>query len=214
MRTVAVIHYPELIILSVKIQSMSFHTVIPETPELASGDHRDSRAPAIQADEAFASQVENAEFEFKIRKRLREHDPNAVTDQELKASRRRLVAIETLDAQISHGMGNGAILTAIHDLAARMDARMDALGARMTNIRRRKRNRSGDAWLPILVEHVGPNAVGQPPANFPANREAVFGLNGAAITALEASFNLPAGFFGGGTLAARRVALMDYLTDE
>ena len=50
------------------------------------------------------------------RKRLRERDSTVVTQDEVKASRRRLVAIETFEAQAAHGMGNGAILAAIANL--------------------------------------------------------------------------------------------------
>ena len=91
---------------------MSFSAAVPQSGILGSGDNRDNRAPAINAGENFDGQVEDAAIEYSNRKRLRERDPNAVTEDEVKASRRRLVAIETFEAQETHGMGNGAILAA------------------------------------------------------------------------------------------------------
>ena len=76
----------------------------------------------------------------RLRGQLRELDEDAVTTGELKESRLRKVAVETLEAQATYGAGNAAILKAIQ-----------ANNAAIQNIRRREKNRAG-LWTPILVE--------------------------------------------------------------
>ena len=84
--------------------------------------------------------------------------------------------------------------------------------ARMQNMRIRERNRQGE-WVPVLVEHPGPNAMGVAPAIFPPNEAAVGAMNAAEIDALRNAYNLPAGSFGAGALAVRRAAVMHYIRE-
>ncbi|CAB9530658.1 expressed unknown protein [Seminavis robusta] len=199
---------------------MNFPVAVPQSGILGSGDPRDNRAPAINVGENFDGQVEDAAIEYSNRKRLRDRDPNSVTEDEVKASRRRLVALETFEAQAAHGMGNGAVLasvanltttvnnlattvnnlaTTVNNLATTVNNSTNSVTAMLRNIRIRERNRHGE-WDPVLVEQPGPNAMGVAPATFPASHAAVFAMNGAAIAALQNAYNLPAGFFWGGTL--------------
>lgn len=208
---------------------MNYNVNIAQTTALASGDPRDNLAPAINNGDAFGAQVEDAALEADTRKRLRQRDPNAVTEAEAKASRRRLVAVETYEAQVTHGMGNDAVLTAIADLSAQVNAlsaqmtafgaqmngfgaQKNALGAQMTNARIRERNRNME-WIPLVVERGGANAIGVAPAAFPASREALNNLSGAQITNLQDAYNLPAGAFAGANLGARRAAALHYFCE-
>ena len=86
---------------------------VPQTGELTSGDRRDDRAPAVAAGEPLANITNRAISEEENRKRLRSENPATVTNAEVQESRRRRVALETCEAQMMNGMGNGAILAAI-----------------------------------------------------------------------------------------------------
>ena len=193
-----------------------------ESAPLASGDPRDDRAPAIAVGAPLAVCVSRSIAEENNRKRLILEDPNLVTTEELHQSRRRRVALETCEAQIHHGMGNGAILDAVQANAAAIQAlaaavqangaAIQANGAAIRNMRRRELNRNG-TWTRILVETVGPNAIGVAPATHPGSREDVLGMSGPQITALQAAFNLEPGRFDGANLAARRNAVLTYLLD-
>lgn len=209
---------------------MNFPSAIAATAPLVSGDYRDERAPDIAAGNAFGNSVTEALLEEDTRKRLREMDPVVVTGDEVKASRLRRVAIETTQAQVTHGMGNAAILAAITNLTNSIDSlndridaqgdridaqgdRIEAQGARVQNMRRREKMRNG-IWSEILVEFPGRNPVGVAPANQPTSRELVFTMSKQDIEALEAAFNLPVGRLSGyDTAAARRNAVMEYLTE-
>ena len=52
------------------------------------------------------------------------------------------------------------------------------------------------------------------PPIFPATRGIVLGLTGALIGNLKQAYNLPSGHFAGGTLVARRNAVLDYFTES
>ena len=179
----------------------TFPAKIDQTAALASGDGRDNQAPAIAKDDPCGDHSEPARVEWSNRKRLRELDEDAVTTGELKESRLRKVAVETLEAQATYGAGNAAILKAIQ-----------ANNAAIQNIRRREKNRAG-LWTPILVEKNGDNPVGVVPAMHPQSRGAIFSLSANDVTALEGAFNLPAGRFNAPTLALRQERVLDYLTD-
>uniref|UniRef100_A0A7S1Y694 Uncharacterized protein n=1 Tax=Grammatophora oceanica TaxID=210454 RepID=A0A7S1Y694_9STRA len=191
---------------------MNYNVNIAQTTALVSGDPRDNLAPAINNGDAFGTQMEDAALEADTRKRLRQRDPNTVTAAEVKASRRRLVAVENYEAQVTHGMGNAAVLTAIADLGAQLNARFTELNARMTNARSRERNRNME-WIPLVVERGGANAIGVVPAAFPASRESLNNLSGVQITNLQNAYNLPAVAFAGENLASRRIAALRYFCE-
>jgi hypothetical protein len=77
-------------------------------------------APAIVAGEPFGNQVNEAALEFELRQVLFTRTPNAVTVQELTASRVRYVAVETNHAQITHGMGTADLMAAIQALGTQL----------------------------------------------------------------------------------------------
>ena len=179
----------------------TFPANINQTAQLGSLDGRDERAPPIGVGDNVDDQSKLAINEEVNRKRLRDLDPNAVTEDEVKQSRIRRIAVETTEAQVTHGLGNAAILQAIA-----------ATNATVQNIRRREKNRAG-TWTPILVERSGNNQIGVAPANFPPSRGSVLSLSGNQITALQVAYNLPVGYFGNGALATRRNAVLDYFLD-
>ena len=206
---------------------------VPQTGELTSGDRRDDRAPAVAAGEPLANQTNCAISEEENRKRLRSENPATVTDAEVQESRRRRVALETCEAQMMNGMGNGAILAAITAngaaiaangaaiaangaaiaaAAAANGAAIAANGAAIRNIRRRELSRNG-TWTHILVETIGGNPAGVAPPSHPVSRGAVLRMTAAQVTALEAAFNLAPGTFDGADLADRRNAVLEYLLE-
>ena len=123
----------------IAVAMATYPSATQATTPLSSADNRDNQAPPIAAGAVFGDNAEEAKIEYKNRKRMREADPGSVTMAELKESRRRLCAIETVEAQVTHGMGTGAVLAAIF-----------ATNAAISNIRRRERNRNND-WTPILM---------------------------------------------------------------
>ena len=181
---------------------------VPQTGALTSGDPRDDRAPAVAAGEPLANQTNRAISEEENRKRLRSDNPASVSDAEVQESRRRRVALETCEAQMMNGMGNGAILAAI----AANRATIAANGAAIRNIRRRELSRNG-TWTHILVETIGGNPVGVAPPSHPVSRGAVLRMTSAQVTALEAAFNLAPGTFDGDDLADRQNAVLEYLLE-
>ena len=116
---------------------------------------RGDRAPAIAAGEPLTNISNRAISEEENRKRLRSDNPASVTDAEVQ-SRRRRVALETWEAQMMNGMGNGAILAAIAANGAAIAAAAAANGAAIRNIRRRELSPNG-TWTHILVETIGGN---------------------------------------------------------
>ena len=180
----------------------TYPSAIEATNPLGSGDNRDNPAPVIAAGAPFGDNAELAKLEYETRKRMREANPTSVTQAEVSASRRRLCAIENVEAQVTHGTGMGALMAAVA-----------ANGAAIANIRRRERNRSND-WVPFLVERVGDNQIGVAPPNFPVSRLAVFRMTAVEIGILEEAFNLPVGHFGGLTLAERPEAVVEYFTES
>ena len=119
-----------------------------------------------------------------------------------------------------HGMGNAAILQAIADLGDQIANLGDRMDARMQNLLRREKTRSG-TWTCLVVERPGANPMGAVPAHHPATRLAFFEMQTPDIAVLEAEFNFPAGHFSaiiggvgaGDALAARLDALLEYLTE-
>jgi hypothetical protein len=199
---------------------MNFPVAVDESPPLESGDARDIRAPVIAAFEEFGNQVELAAAEVSRRKLLRDIDPNLVTAEEVKQSRRRLVAVETIEAQIAHGVGNVAVMGAIAALGNQVAAyanQVAALGDRMDallrNQRAREKNRLG-IWTPLVVERPGANPMGEFPDQ-PLTREAVVALTQVGVTALANRFNLPPEHFGleGTNLPTRRDAVLTYFQE-
>jgi hypothetical protein len=186
----------------------AFPTDIPQSQPLLSGDGRDVRAPGIEAGEAFADQVEHAALEADTRKHLRDLDPNIATNDEVKSSRRRLVAVESVEAQVSNGVGDAGVLAAM----AALGARIDALGAEFRNQRARDRNRN-DQWTGLVVERPGVHEIGLVPSCWPATRVHLIGMNDDEIDLLEAQYNLPLGHFAGETLGARCHAVLTYFLD-
>lgn len=188
---------------------------VAQSTALASGDARDERAPAVAVGGPLANNTNLAISEEEKRKRLRSENDGIVTAAELQESRRRRVALETCEAQMIHGMGNGALNAAVQSIGNDVQAiRNDvhAIGATVRNLRRRELNRNG-VWTHILVETAGPNPIGVAPPTHPVSRDAVFRMTVAQIVALEAAFNLPPGTFNGVGLAARRDAVLEYLLD-
>jgi hypothetical protein len=137
---------------------MNFPTIIPPSEPLQSGHARDFVAPAIAANEAFDNQVENAAMEMETRLTLLVHDPNAVTPEEVKRSRSRLVAVETTQSQIEHGVGHAAvghaaIMEAIHALGVNVNNRIDGLEAQIVNLDANTNNRMNN--LEANINNVG-----------------------------------------------------------
>lgn len=60
---------------------------------------------------------------------------------------------------------------------------------------------------------MGNNHIGMAPPNFPLLQLAVFQMTAVEIGILEETFNLPVGHFGGLTLAKRREAVLEYVTE-
>ena len=188
--------------LESQIKMASWPVDVLQTGELTSRDPRDDRAPAVAAGAPLANITNCAISEEENRKRLRSVNPASVTDAEVQESRRRRVALETCEAQMMNGMGNGAILAAITAngaaiaavaaAAAANGAAIAANGAAIRNIRRRELSRNG-TWTHILVETIGGNPVGVAPPSHPVSRGAVLRMTAAQVTALEAAFNLAPG---------------------
>jgi hypothetical protein len=112
---------------------MNFPVGIPANQPLQNGQNIDFVAPAIVAGEPFGNQVNDAALEFELRQVLFTRTPNAVTAQELNASRVRYVAVETSHAQITYGMGTAAVMAAIKNLENRLaDLQAQNIGHRLT----------------------------------------------------------------------------------
>jgi hypothetical protein len=194
----------------------AFPTDIPQSQPLLSGDGRDVRAPGIVAGEAFADQVVRAALEANTRKHLRDLDPNIATNDEIKRSKRRLIAVETIEAQVSNGVGDAGVLAAIAALGVQTNARIAALGvqtnALVRNLRAREKNRNNQ-WTAVVVERPGVHEVGVAPATWPASRQHVLQMQAPNIGVLEAQYNLPVGHFAGNNLGIRRNAVLTYLQE-
>jgi hypothetical protein len=106
-------------------------SAIPSMLPLASGHADDSRAAGIPAGNGIpAVAVVEAANEYGKRKVLRGNDDNAVTDEELRSSKRRLVAVELRDSLVPPlGVGVPAILQAINAI----NASITALNVTMNN---------------------------------------------------------------------------------
>jgi hypothetical protein len=106
---------------------MNAHPIaIPATAALGSGDNRDQRALAIIVNEPIGNQSADARHEWETRKRLRATGDGVVDAAEVQASRRRLVAVETTEAQLTLGLQNNAVLAAVVALGVQMTAQMTA----------------------------------------------------------------------------------------
>jgi hypothetical protein len=193
----------------------AFPTDIPQSQPLLSGDGRDVPAPGIVAGEAFADQVVHAALEADIRKHLRDLDPNIASNDEIKSSKRRLIAVKTIEAQVSNGVGDAGVVAAIAALVVQTNAQgvqTNALGALVRNQRARERNRNNQ-WTAVVVERPGVHAIGVAPASWPASRQHVLEMQAPNIAVLQAQYNLPAGHFAGETLGTRRNAVLAYLQE-
>jgi hypothetical protein len=190
----------------------AFPIDIQKSLPLLSGDERDARAPGIAAGEAFAVQVEHAAFEANTRKRLRDIDPNIATNDEMLRSKRRLIAVETIEAQVSNGVGDAGVLAAMAALGAQMNALGAQMNALFRNQRARERNRNNQ-WTAVVVERPGVNEIGLVPASWPATRQHVLQMQALNIGVLEAQYNLPIGHFAGRNLGTRRNAVLTYFQE-
>jgi hypothetical protein len=96
---------------------INFPVGITANQPLQNGQDIDFVAPGIVAGKPFGNRVNDAALEFQLlRQRWIARIPNAVTVQELNASRVRYVAVETNHAQITYGMRTAAVMAAIQAL--------------------------------------------------------------------------------------------------